>query len=160
MGNERYRRMPPYRRRASATDGKQVSSGDGVLQQQRECYKSANTVFAERTANGRLVCWRQPREPKHLHRSALSTLCLPTSFARNASCHNDYGLLNVWVFRTSSHSDRQLDGNRERFIGQQWVKSPLLRGASLQLWQSRTCQEGGCQLALSMCHHFGLPSHS
>ena len=74
--------------------------------------------------------------------------------------HNDYVLLNLWIFRTSSHSDWQLGGNWERFIGQQWMKSPLLQGASLQLWQSMTCQEGGCQLALSMCHHFGLPPHS
>ena len=73
--------------------------------------------------------------------------------------HNDYVLLNLWIFRESSHSDWQLGGNCVA-IGQQWMKSPLLQGAALQLWQSVTFQEGGCPLALSMCHQFGLPPHS
>ena len=73
--------------------------------------------------------------------------------------HNDYVLLNLWIFNKSSHSDWQLGGNWVA-IGQQWMKSPLLQGAALQLWQSVTFQEGGCQLALSMCHQFGLPPHS
>ena len=73
--------------------------------------------------------------------------------------HNDYVLLNLRMFRESSHSDWQLGGNRVP-IPQQRMKSALLQGASLQLWQSEIFQEGGCQLALSMCHQFGLPPHS
>ena len=71
--------------------------------------------------------------------------------------HNDYVLLNLWMFRESSHSDWQLGGNRVP-IRQQWMKSALLQGASLQLCKVRFSKKGDAnrhfQCATNLgCHH-------
>ena len=57
MGNKRYQRMAPYRRKEGAMNGKQALPEDGALQRERGRYKSAHTVIAKRAARGWLDCW-------------------------------------------------------------------------------------------------------
>ena len=57
MGNKRYQRMAPYRRKEGAMNGKQTLPEDGAPQRERVRYKSAHTVIAKRPARGWLDCW-------------------------------------------------------------------------------------------------------